>query len=361
MVDRRLRPTYLILAVMLSGLLMATAWAATATQVDDFQDGTTQGWQQGNPGTDSPTNVAGGGPAGADDHYLQDASDGIATGGKLVMFNQDQWTGNYTAAGIEVIALEMANQGSTNLVMRLAMDGAGGQFATGSEVNLAPGSGWQAAYFDVRASNWVASGGSSIDDTLAAASTLRLLHNPNPDWRGTNIVATIGVDNITAGPLDFGQLDQPYGLAWHTLSNQYLGSSSDADVGPDSENNDGVVRDFSTRWAPGNTVGVTVTVANGGSNVVAWLDWNGDGQFANSAPELTLNETVLAGSNYLTFTVPTSAGYDEGDPLKARFRVEDGPSANPRPVGLGRGGEVEDYAWLFVARDHFLYLPAIVR
>ncbi len=232
------------------------------------------------------------------------------------------------------------------------------RIATISEVDLPVGSGWQTAYYDVRAANWVVvEGSSSISNILANASALRLLHNANPDWRGTDIIATIGVDNITAGPLDFARLGDTYGHAWHTLGNQRLGSSVDADIGPEAETNDGVIRDPSSSWEAGNTVGITVTVLLPGSNVVAWMDWNGDGTFANSAPERVFDQTLTAGANYLTFSVPSGAGYSTGDFLRVRFRVEDGSALNPRPVGLGRGGEVEDYFWFFTVLDKFVYLP----
>ena len=351
----------LCLLLVIATITTATAWAVTAGQIDDFEDGTTQNWEQGETLPDSPRNVGSGGPGGAGDSYLQDASDGVEEGGRLVMFNEEQWADEYTSAGVEVIALEMINEGSNPLTMRLAIDGDGGQFSTISEVALPVGSGWQTAYFDVRPDNWVSVGGSSITATLSNADTLRLLHNADPDWRGTDIVATIGVDNITAGPIDFANLGDAYGHAWHTLGSQRLGTAVDADVGPAADANDGVTRDTATAWQPGDTVSITVTVFNAGSNLVAWMDWNGDGTFDNSTPERVISQTVAAASNHLTFTVPSGAGYSRGDPLNARFRIADAPIENPRPVGPGRGGEVEDYAWNFSVLDHDVYVPIISR
>jgi hypothetical protein len=91
------------------------------------------------------------------------------------------------------------------------------------------------------------------------------------------------------------------------------------------------------------------------------MDWNGDGAFANSAPERVFNQTLTAGATYLTFSVPSGAGYSTDDPLNVRFRVEDGSTVNPRPVGPGLGGEVEDYTWIFVLLDKIIYLPIISR
>src|SRR5688572_20409255 len=55
---------------LVSWLAAAPALGITGGQVDDFQDGTTQGWS----GMSAPTNVATGGPDGTGDRYLQISS-----------------------------------------------------------------------------------------------------------------------------------------------------------------------------------------------------------------------------------------------------------------------------------------------
>src|ERR1700693_2293610 len=61
------------------------------------------------------------GPAGATDRYLQyTSSGGGGSDSRLIIFNQSQWQGSYTNAGITGISLELKNFGSTTLSMRLA-------------------------------------------------------------------------------------------------------------------------------------------------------------------------------------------------------------------------------------------------
>ena len=64
-------------------------------QIDDFQNGTTMGWDEGSPSPNPPVNVATGGPDGAGDRFLQtNSSGGNGPGSRMVMFNQNQWAGD---------------------------------------------------------------------------------------------------------------------------------------------------------------------------------------------------------------------------------------------------------------------------
>ena len=88
------------LVVLAWVLVVCSASAVVVGQIDDFQDGTTANWSNGEIiGTVPVTNVPTGGPAGAGDHYIQLTSDGSGSGGKLTAFNRDQWLGDYLAAG----------------------------------------------------------------------------------------------------------------------------------------------------------------------------------------------------------------------------------------------------------------------
>jgi hypothetical protein len=91
-------------------------------QIDDFEDGTTMGWMEGFPSPNPPVNIASGGPAGTGDNYLQNVSSGgFGPGSAQVMFNHDQWSGNYLAAGVTEIEVQMANFGDSELFMRIAL------------------------------------------------------------------------------------------------------------------------------------------------------------------------------------------------------------------------------------------------
>src|SRR5438128_1719277 len=90
-----------------------TVNALTLGQVDDFQDGTTDGWTTGHS---TPANMATGGPSGAGDRFMQVVSTGgFGADSKLVVFNPSQWLGNYTGAGITGVAMYLANFGTQTL------------------------------------------------------------------------------------------------------------------------------------------------------------------------------------------------------------------------------------------------------
>ena len=87
-------------------------------QLDDFQTDTA-GWQQGNAAPinpNPPTVISTGGPSGPSDPYLQNVSSGgFGPGGKQVMFNRLQWTGNFVSAGVTRVTAELQNFGTTPL------------------------------------------------------------------------------------------------------------------------------------------------------------------------------------------------------------------------------------------------------
>ena len=75
------------------------------SSLNDFENGTTMGWQVGSPGA-NPVNINTGGPNGAGDHFLRAVSDGSGVNGRLVIFNTGAtWTGNWTTAGVTNITL----------------------------------------------------------------------------------------------------------------------------------------------------------------------------------------------------------------------------------------------------------------
>jgi len=64
-----------------------------------------------------------GGPGGAGDGFLQiTATGGAGAGSRLVAINGSQWTGNYLAAGVNTIAMDLQNQGATDLTIRLLFE-----------------------------------------------------------------------------------------------------------------------------------------------------------------------------------------------------------------------------------------------
>lgn len=186
--------------------------AVTLGQMDDFQDGTIQGWGIGVPiDPAQPVNVPDGGPAGTGDRYMRLTAEGdVGSGGRLAVLNRDQWTGNYLAAGINAITMWVNNLGATDLALRLYLTDFATQFPINAAISTLPvllpaHSGWTAVVFRISAADLTATVG-SVQAALTDARELRLLHNPNPTFPPPRVVASLGVDNIKAvrhSPLNY--------------------------------------------------------------------------------------------------------------------------------------------------------------
>jgi hypothetical protein len=211
--------------VLLLTLLLkpGAAWSISLGQLDNFEDGTFQGWRMGFNATtlSHQQNIADGGPAGAGDSFLQLVADGTAVaGGRLTVFNQLQWGGDYTAAGVTAIAMDLKNiSSSETLNLRLAVNGGfrdasfnivGGVFVTAASISLASGSDWTRVVFSLKPEDLVVPAdvgrssnvlGNDVQATLSHVQEVRLLNSAIPDWDGLPVVATLGVDNIHALPL----------------------------------------------------------------------------------------------------------------------------------------------------------------
>jgi hypothetical protein len=182
-----------IQAVPLSAMIMPG-------QVDDFENGLSS-WQAG--GFTNPNRPDIQTSGGIDGDFMRLRSNGsFGSGGKLVVFNTDQWTGDYLDADLSAIQMQVNNLGTSNLVLRLILnDQAHGQtLTTKAPVNLPAGSGWMTVSFPLDASNLM---GGSFNTVMASVTELNLIHSPNivsTRSSSPNISATLGVDNITAVP-----------------------------------------------------------------------------------------------------------------------------------------------------------------
>jgi hypothetical protein len=194
------------LAGCLTALLICFAsprslWAIATGEIDTFTS-TTEGWQQGQS---SNLRATSGGPAGASDAYLRVVADGSSTLGKIVVFNTAQWAGNYTAAGIDAIAMAANNVGATSLTLRLAFgttaapDSGGTWFSSITGVTLPAASGWKNISFPIASTDLTrVSGTATYSTVMAGVVAVRLLHSSTASDRGQQVTATLGVDNITA-------------------------------------------------------------------------------------------------------------------------------------------------------------------
>jgi hypothetical protein len=199
--------------IAVAGLLAAclssgTAFGATLGLIDTFEDGTTQNWLINLLGlgnnSNQPVNVASGGPGGVNDNYMLMTSSGNPfAGGRLVALNPAQWAGDYVAAGINTIGMQVNNFGETDLFLRLLFEdpmmGPPENEALTQSVFLPAGSGWQQIYFSIKPGNLIVEEGSAVL-ALENATILRIFHNEEgegPD-EAEPIAAMLGVDNIEA-------------------------------------------------------------------------------------------------------------------------------------------------------------------
>ena len=100
---------------------------------------------------------------------------------------------------------------------------------------------------------------------------------------------------------------------------------------------DGVV--FGGSLLPGGPATVTITASMPGF-VDAWIDFNGNGTWANPGEQILVSGPVIAGPNVFTFPVP--AGAVPGTTVFSRFRYSS--TGGLSFVGSAPDGEVEDYA-----------------
>lgn len=194
-------------AALALSLAAAPAAAITLGQSDSFEGGTTQNWFAGGGPLGAvppvpPQVVASGGPAGAGDAFLQvTAQGGTGPGSRLAAMNVAQWAGDYAAAGIAAIAMDLINLGTSDLTIRLLLEDP----IPGPPVNIAvttaaavlpAGGGWTSVVLPLDAASLAALQGSPAA-LLGNVTLLRLIHSIGADAPDP-VAGVLGVDNITA-------------------------------------------------------------------------------------------------------------------------------------------------------------------
>jgi hypothetical protein len=189
----------------LTALCVSPLRAVTFGQVDTFEDGTTQDWRVG-VGPFAPTHPAPpanvlGGPAGADDNFLQiNSVGGAGPGSRLAVINfNSQWAGDYIAAGIASIGMYVFNYGNVDLYLRLMFEdplaGPPQNIAYSADpILVAAGSGWTWIEFPIEIPNLDAALG-DVTTALTNTTALRIFHSENGGL-AEPVVAQLGIDNI---------------------------------------------------------------------------------------------------------------------------------------------------------------------
>ena len=203
-----------------------TSLAIEPNQWDNFQGGTTQSWTSGAVNPNPPIVVLTGGPAGIEDAYLLlTATGNQGAGGRIAVYNQSQWAGDYLTAGVTVVSMHLQNFSTSPLNMRIVIRGAGGDFWSVNPVMLPAQSGWQVAPFSLAASELT--GGANLNATLGNVTQVRIIHSVAGGYQGDIVDATLGIDNITAAdnplPVELisfsaNQAGRNIHLSWSTAS-----------------------------------------------------------------------------------------------------------------------------------------------
>ncbi|MGK2952373.1 MAG: hypothetical protein ACSLEZ_08320 [Thiobacillus sp.] len=100
---------------------------AARAAVQDFEDGTTQGWTAGGGPLGgvplAPPTVVSGGAGGAQDDFLQVTSlGGSGPGSTRSTVNPAAWGGDCTDAGLATIGMDLRNFGAADLYIRLLLE-----------------------------------------------------------------------------------------------------------------------------------------------------------------------------------------------------------------------------------------------
>ena len=191
---------------MICFALIHVSQAVIVGQTDDFQDGTLANWANGGQGAPPLMNIPTGGPGGAGDRYLQITSvGGGGPGSRLTAFNRDQWLGDYIAAGVNGIDMDLLNTGTATLSIRIAFK----QDTSGSAPGylsaaflLAPDSAWHHTLFSITPGTMIPIGSPEPFNTFFTnPAELRIINEVGTtDLNGDPIAAQLGTDNIRAVP-----------------------------------------------------------------------------------------------------------------------------------------------------------------
>ena len=175
--------------------------AITPGQLDRFDNGTTQNWQFGHG---FPTLVSGGGPGGPADSFIKMSA---GTGGlalNLIIFNDNQWTGNYTAAGVTQIDMDLQNPSTVPLTMRVVLKTGLGQtpgWCSTTGFALPADGAWHHASFLLDTADMTPiNSPPPLATLLTNVGDLRILDASSPTITGDPVTAAFGVDNIQAVP-----------------------------------------------------------------------------------------------------------------------------------------------------------------
>lgn len=179
--------------------LVCVAAGAAVLHVDGFDAAGTSGWSGGAFGGQSVSRQIGGGRNGVGDPFLQLQT----TSSNLAVHNTlSSWIGSYTAIGAARVSVDLMNAvGSDPLEMRLVLFGptSTGNRWTSSTPHVVPADGvWRNYEFSVAQDALsLVLGSVTYPAMMGDVRQIMLRHDPGtPSSGGTDVAATLGVDNI---------------------------------------------------------------------------------------------------------------------------------------------------------------------
>lgn len=192
------------------GIVLGTASAGASGsvvngQVDAF-DADVMGWTSS---FGSPTSswIAGGGPGGAGDAYMQIASTG-ATGGpgsRLGAWNDNRWSGDFSGQGVSSIRMDIAGfEGDATELRLMFISNSGSTFTSTLTQAVTSDGAWRTYTFDISESAMsLVSGSVGYAESFSDIWRMWIRHQPGDPAASGGAPAyagRIGVDNIRAVP-----------------------------------------------------------------------------------------------------------------------------------------------------------------
>jgi hypothetical protein len=257
---------------------------------------------------------------------------------------------------------------------RAASDAAGTTQATGT---LMAGADWYYRVFSGTRNRWGDYSGISLDPNDEATFWV---FNQYAMTRGTLLsgqdgrwATQYGSFRFNTTGFDFGDLPSNYGITLRAANgarhcafpsglrlDAVIDAEGEAWQSSDAKGDDtngsadeaGIVR-ANLPWQNGTNGGaVNVTVTGGSGVLYGWIDWNNDGDFADTGEQIVNGAAVATGTTLVQFDVPlgTFPGGGPNSIFNARFRLYPSAPINPTTawIGTAPGGEVEDYQWGFM-------------
>ncbi|MFN0009904.1 MAG: GEVED domain-containing protein [Planctomycetota bacterium] len=233
----------------------------------------------------------------------------------------------------------------------LGADGAPGRGATAIDVNL--------GLLNSVGTQLIAVNGSG--STVGAGSGVGTLTSTVPAFPGEGLlfrvvtsgtyIARVTTATAAGGPYLLSISVLPYcsagSLACNTATDEYISNATIGTINNTTTSGTGCYNDYTTQsTSMQRAVGDTLTVTNGnplaGDQATAWVDWNGNGSFADAGEQFALSggPGVFTGSIIPPLLAPLG-------PQRMRVRLQGAGAVSP--CGTTPVGEVEDYTVIVTA------------